>query len=704
MPTARTSPILRYVYAVSGAASPNGLPDRDLLERFARRGDDAAFTLLVRRHGPMVLGVCRRVARDTHDADDAFQATFLLLARKAGCLRQPELVGPWLHGVARRTATKARMASIRRRQRQTTLPDLPATSADECTWRDLRPVLDDAIDQLPARYRTPFVLCYLQGLTYAQAARRLGCPPGTVATRLTRAKEKLRVRLTRLGLAPAAGLLAVGANEVTAAVHPALIAATVRAAVAFVAGPAVGVVSSSVLVLTEGVGKAMLANSWKVVLVAFGTAGVIGTGASAWTYRTPAAETSVMVPARQPPPPHAVKTGPEQPPAAEPLPPPVTHEEPRASSKTIRTTNFLVSAPTPELAQRFGQAAEQCRKEMAIEWLGEEMPQWPRPCPLYVKPKPGGSGGATKFTYDFRGSYEVLSMEIEGDVEQMLISCLPHEVTHTVFAHYFRYPVPRWADEGGSVLSESDRERYNHDRMCREKLNRHQGIPLRRLFTLKEYGEVSDAMIVFAQGYSVTQYLVDQRGRQTFLEFVKSGLSSDWDKAVKQCYKFESVEALEDAWKENLRQTKGTVIRAPKDVGVTTELQISRAWVDEEGRLAVRVDVPVIPPPDPIQNLPPQYSPPKQSNVPTNDDPNVPNYTWTYNGTTPAAKRYPLPDVHGYRVMGDRFEEVELRALAQALRRETPVVVCYAVVPQHARQLLLSVVKDGTIILVLPRQ
>src|SRR4051794_41631853 len=128
MPTCRISPILRCIYAVSGAAAPDGPPDRELLERFALRGDDAAFALLVRRHGPMVLGVCRRVARDTHDADDAFQATFLLLARKAGSLRQPELVGPWLHGVARRTAAKARSAAIRRHQRQTGLPDLPATS------------------------------------------------------------------------------------------------------------------------------------------------------------------------------------------------------------------------------------------------------------------------------------------------------------------------------------------------------------------------------------------------------------------------------------------------------------------------------------------------------------------------------------------------------------------------------------------------
>ena len=113
------------------------------------------------------------------------------------------------------------------------------------------------------------------------------------------------------------------------------------------------------------------------------------------------------------------------------------------SAATHRTPNFIVDAPTPQMAQQFGQMAEQYRRQKAMEWLGLEMPQWPRPCPLQVSPKMGGAGGATKFNYDFRGNYEVLSMEISGETERMLHSVLPHEVTHTVFAHYFRFPVPR---------------------------------------------------------------------------------------------------------------------------------------------------------------------------------------------------------------------------------------------------------------------
>jgi hypothetical protein len=229
---------------------------------------------------------------------------------------------------------------------------------------------------------------------------------------------------------------------------------------------------------------------------------------------------------------------------------------PALRAAQVRTQNFLVEAPTPQLAQQFGQMAEHYRKQKAVEWLGQEMPPWPKPCPLVVKPTMAGPQGATRFNYDFRGGYEVIDMNIAGDVERMLHSVLPHEVTHTVFAHYFRYPVPRWADEGGSVLSEDDRERLTHDKLCRQKLNYHQAVPLRRLFTLREYGEVQDVMVIYAQGYSVSQYLVNQGGRQAFLGFVAMGLRGDWDRAAQTYFHFQSVEALEQAWLQHLRDTK----------------------------------------------------------------------------------------------------------------------------------------------------
>src|SRR6185437_15817315 len=135
-----------------------------------------------------------------------------------------------------------------------------------------------------------------------------------------------------------------------------------------------------------------------------------------------------------------------------------------------RTKNFVVEAPTAPIAERIGQWAEYYRKEKALLWLGKEMPTWGRPCPLRVTVTYGGSGGATSFAFD-QGSILSIDMRIEGTLERLVHSVLPHEVTHTVFAYHFLQPVPRWADEGGSVLSENDEERTSHDIKCREILN-----------------------------------------------------------------------------------------------------------------------------------------------------------------------------------------------------------------------------------------
>src|SRR5207249_5247071 len=139
-------------------------------------------------------------------------------------------------------------------------------------------------------------------------------------------------------------------------------------------------------------------------------------------------------------------------------------------------------------------------------WLGREMPQWPEPCPLRVTVTPGGSGGATSFAFD-RGQVLGQNMHIEGTLERLLASVLPHEVTHTVFAYHFRQPVPRWADEGGAVLSEDDQERERHDKLCRQILNTPgRKIPLRRLFALHDYP--GDVMALYAEGFSVANFLV----------------------------------------------------------------------------------------------------------------------------------------------------------------------------------------------------
>src|SRR5262245_7718754 len=220
---------------------PGVATDGDLLKAFAERADQAAFTELVERHGRLVLGVCRRVLADAPDADDAFQATFLILARKARTVRRPERLGSWLYGVALRCAFRVRATA--RRAKEQPMPDvLPAPAEADTDWADVRPVLDAEIGRLPDKLRTVLVLCELQGVDRAAAAARLGVPLGTVSSRLSRAKEALRRRLIRRGIT--LSLVAVGLvltrAAVTAAVPPPLAAGTVAAGVRFAVGTGSG--------------------------------------------------------------------------------------------------------------------------------------------------------------------------------------------------------------------------------------------------------------------------------------------------------------------------------------------------------------------------------------------------------------------------------------------------------------------------------
>jgi RNA polymerase sigma factor (sigma-70 family) len=208
--------------------------DRTLLRRFTAAGEEAAFTALVVRHGPRVLSVCRRLLGDAHAAEDAFQATFLLLARQAGTIRKPDSLASWLYGAAFRLAGKMRTQAARRkvlegRATATTPPD-PMT---EVTWRELRAVLDEELTQLPDRYRVTFLLCYEEGKTQDEAARQLGWPRGTLKRRLERARDLLRDRLSRRGITLSAVLIALGLAPSAAPAVPArLVEATVKAATA----------------------------------------------------------------------------------------------------------------------------------------------------------------------------------------------------------------------------------------------------------------------------------------------------------------------------------------------------------------------------------------------------------------------------------------------------------------------------------------
>jgi cobalt-zinc-cadmium efflux system membrane fusion protein len=255
-----------------------GASDSQLLERFAARRDECAFEVLVWRHGGLVLHVCGRLLRQAQDVEDAFQATFLALARGAGAIGKGEALAGWLYQVAYRAALRVRARAAREAARRRDRPAPPAAGPAE-PGADVRPVLEEEIDRLPEKYRAAVVLCYLQGKTAAEAARELGCARGTICSRLAWARQRLRARLTRRGLALAgAGLavpLAPGAAGAT------LVGATVQAAVLFASGQAApGGLPGPVAALAEGVLRAMLKTKIKLaagVLLALGALG-LGTG------------------------------------------------------------------------------------------------------------------------------------------------------------------------------------------------------------------------------------------------------------------------------------------------------------------------------------------------------------------------------------------------------------------------------------------
>src|SRR5262245_57233946 len=249
--------VLGQARKIAAVQTARGLADGELLRRFVAASDEAAFAALVDRHGPRVLGVCRRALLDRHHAEDAFQATFLVLARKAASVRDPASLPGWLHRVACTIAANARRARGRRqRHERGAAPAAPVDTAAEVTWREVRTALDEELGRLPERYRGPLILCYLDGLTRDEAAGRLGLTPGCLHGRLERGRELLRGRLARRGLALSAALGAAAlGGAARAALPPSIVLSTARAAALVAGGQPVtqAIVSAEVLGLTREV-------------------------------------------------------------------------------------------------------------------------------------------------------------------------------------------------------------------------------------------------------------------------------------------------------------------------------------------------------------------------------------------------------------------------------------------------------------------
>jgi HlyD family secretion protein len=287
--------LLRDIQTLFDSGTAAGLTDRQLLERFIRQGDPAAFEVLVLRHGPMVLRVCRNLLHDPNDAQDAFQATFLVLVRRSGSIRRLDSVGSWLYGVACRAAARIRVGSARRRvveERAASRVVEALEPADDESDRDaFGPIVQEEVRRLPERYRTVVVLCFWEGLTHEQAAAQLGCPLGTVRSRIARARDLLRRRLTRRGLAPSA----VGIGSIGKLPPPAaeLVQSTVRAAVWLAAGQGASpAVSAAVVSLVQGI-------IWRTTMIKLGgiaagaiLLGLVGFGAGFAAQRPDEADAS----------------------------------------------------------------------------------------------------------------------------------------------------------------------------------------------------------------------------------------------------------------------------------------------------------------------------------------------------------------------------------------------------------------------------
>jgi RNA polymerase sigma factor (sigma-70 family) len=264
------------------------VPDSQLLERFTQRKEPDAFAAIVQRHGPMVLRVCRNVLRDAHLAEDAFQATFLILARKSASIQKYPSVASWLYKVAYHVALRARGTAAQQRQRESQAMPRPETDPlDDLTWRDLQTVVDEELERLPERFRAPLVLCCLEGCSREEAAQQLGWSLGRLKGRLERGRQVLRSRLLRRGVTPSlalgASLLMEGTSQ--AAIPAALREASVRAAVAFVTGSHGGIVSAQAVALMQETTQALTRSKLKMVVTLLLTVGLFSAGAGTVAYR-----------------------------------------------------------------------------------------------------------------------------------------------------------------------------------------------------------------------------------------------------------------------------------------------------------------------------------------------------------------------------------------------------------------------------------
>lgn len=567
------------------ASATADVADAELLRRFVESRDEAAFAELLRRHGPAVYRICRRLTGPS--ADDAFQATFLVLVSRAQGVRKAGSVGSWLIGVAGRVSRQMRKrwrrSQVTEVRSQEDIADPSSLTSDSrLLTPEIAAALDDELTRLPDELRDAVVLCLVQGRPQEQAAAELGGSVRTLRRRLERAKALLRLRLERRGIVPTvAGGLVAGLAAEAPAVAPELARKTADEVFCFLAG---GGASSPAAVVAKGVvGSMAKLNVPTVASAAVVLALGLGVGL-----------------ADNQPVPSALPTAPL---AAQPdrLPLPGTPDTPSTplrkdaavptehhSKPSHKTANFIVYAPTPTMARAIAAEAEYQRVKLATQLFGKELPGVNNPpmnrlCAIQYIPGSGETGGGNTFEYgkDKDGTQVLVRSEIElrGEFLEVLTDVLPREMVHVVMATHFRDTRPRWADAGLAMTTGSADVQTGHDVRCRELLNAGRGFRLKTLFRMTVFPE--DVSVFYPQSHSVVRFLLTrpvtlgvpmlkdhpQLGKlfqtvanphQQFIAFLHLGLDGNsaesWDKAAKTVYGFESVDALEEAWLEFLKK------------------------------------------------------------------------------------------------------------------------------------------------------
>lgn len=252
-----------------------------------------------------------------------------------------------------------------------------------------------------------------------------------------------------------------------------------------------------------------------------------------------------------------------------------------APAATHRTPNFVVEAPTAEMARAIGTHAEKYRRELAVDWFGRKLPSWSRRCPIVVDPGEMPAQGSTSFSL-IGGEFSRWKIVVRGPYGDILHSVLPHEVSHAVFATHFGRPLPRWADEGAAMLAEDESEQRRHRLMIRDRIETTSAGYLRRILGMHSYPSGAQSMIdLYVTGYSLTAFLVEKAGRADYVRFLKQGVRIGWDSALKRIYDYQTIEALERDWKRWVHEPEQT----PQEPEAS-----EKVWVQHEPAAAERPD------------------------------------------------------------------------------------------------------------------